>query len=194
MVALDEVYFFETMLNSFGPKRVFLVGIAAGWSTIALGLITPSAMLYGIDNCTEGTQAREGLELTKRIAKKLNISLTVHVGTSPDDVPMVLNAVEGTIDFAFIDGLHTNDQVFLDFEAVLPYMSHSAIIAFHDVLNWNLLLGWQKIVDLASHNGFKHRILCRMASGMGILYRNVDKNVEKNIEAFYQSPTSPCPT
>ena len=27
----------------------------------------------------------------------------------------------------------------------------------------------ENIVGLASHNGFKHRILCRTASGMGIL-------------------------
>jgi len=90
--------------------------------------------------------------------------------------------------------LHTNEQVFRDFQVVLPYLSDSAIVAFHDVLNWNMLSGWQNIVELGKQHNFKAVILRRTASGMGMLYRNVNKEVEANILAFYQHPFLLCPT
>lgn len=193
-ISLQEIYFFETLLKAFRPKTDFLIGIGSGWSTIAFGLINPSAALYGIDNLSEGTQAREGLELTQRIAQKLSLDLTFHVGSSPDDVPEFLDSVGERIDFVFIDGLHTNEQVFLDFKCILPYVSDSVIIAFHDVLNWNMLEGWKKIIDVASKDNFKHAILRRTTSGIGILYRDINKTVEDCIEAFYQNPSLLCPT
>ena len=196
-IAIDEIYLFENVLRIFKPKREFLIGIAAGWSTIALGLINPSAYLYGIDNCTEGIDSQNGLELTKRIAEKFNLNLKICVGCSPEDVPSFLGkvlAVGGTIDFVFVDGLHTNEQVFRDFHACLPYLSDSAILAFHDILNWNMLSGWQNIVESGQKHNFKAVILRRTASGMGMLYRNVSKEVEENIFAFYQHPFMLCPT
>lgn len=196
-IGLSEIYLLENVLRIFQPKREFLIGIAAGWSTIALGLINPSAYLYGIDNCTEGIDSQNGLELTKRIAEKFNLNLKICVGCSPEDVPSFLGkvlAVGGTIDFVFVDGLHTNEQVFRDFHACLPYLSDSAILAFHDILNWNMLSGWQNIVESGQKHNFKAVILRRTASGMGMLYRNVSKEVEENTFAFYQHPFLLCPT
>ncbi|RJR27577.1 class I SAM-dependent methyltransferase [candidate division WWE3 bacterium] len=195
-ISLQEIYFFENLLKAFRPKTDFLIGIGSGWSTIAFGLINPSAALYGIDNLSEGTQAREGLGMTQRIAQKLSINLTICVGSSPDDVPEFLDSVGERFDFVFIDGLHTNEQVFLDFKCILPYVSDSVIIAFHDVLNWNMLEGWKKIIDVASKDNFKfkHAILRRTTSGIGILFRNINSDTEEIIKAFYQHPSFPCPT
>lgn len=92
-IAIDEIYVFENILRIFKPKREFLIGIAAGWSTIALGLINPSAYLYGIDNCTEGIDSKKGLELTQRIAEKFNLNLKICVGSSPEDVPSFLGKI-----------------------------------------------------------------------------------------------------
>jgi len=187
-IAIDEIYFFENVLREFKPKREFLIGIAGGWSTIAFGLINAEASLYGIDNCSEGTEATEGLALTQKIAKKLNINLTICIGASPDDVPQFLERVGGNIDFAFIDGLHTNEQLYVDFECIIPYLSESAIVAFHDVLNWNMLEGFEKVVELALEHNFQHEILQRTASGIGVLCRNISEDVEAAILAFYQDP------
>lgn len=159
-----------------------------------MGLITPTAELYGIDNCSEGACAAEGFVLTEKIAKKLNINLEIHRGSSPKDVPCILDHVKGAIDFAFIDGLHTNEQIFQDFLGILPYISDSSIIAFHDVLNWNMLDGWGKIVDVALKNNYKAVILRRTTSGIGILYRDINKDVTECIEAFYQDSSLLCPT
>jgi hypothetical protein len=183
-IAVDEINFLRDILQQFNPDIEYFIGIAAGWSTNALGLINSSAKLYGIDNCSEGNEGKQALELALRIANKLKINFNAYVGVSPQDVPKSLEKVlmqEKKIDFALIDGLHTNEQVFIDFQAILPYLSDSSIVAFHDVINWNMLDGWQKIVVLASQKGFKSKILRRTTSGMGILYRNVSEQIEATI-------------
>lgn len=185
-ISIDEIYFFENLLREFNPKKVFSVGIASGWSTIAFGLICPNAKLYGIDNLSEGYQAEVGLELTHKIARKLNFNLITSIGSSPNDIPSFMESIEGHIDFAFIDGLHTNEQIFLDFEAILPYLADTAIVAFHDVLNWNILEGWEQVKQLGLEHSFQNEILHRTASGIGILGRNINEDILSTIWAFYQ--------
>jgi hypothetical protein len=196
-IAIDEINVLKDILQQFNPETEYFIGIAAGWSTNALGLINPSAKLYGIDNCSEGAEGRQALELALKISDKLNINFNAYVGVSPQDVPKSLEniLIEGKkIGFALIDGLHTNEQIFIDFQAILPYLSNSSIIAFHDVINWNMLDGWQKIVKLGDENGFKSKILRRTTSGMGILYRNVSEQIEGTILSYYQHPFILCPT
>jgi predicted O-methyltransferase YrrM len=81
------------------------LGVAAGWSTIAMGLINPNSKLYAIDNCSEGQEAEKGIRITNKIAKKLNLDLSIFIGSSPNDVPKFLNNVlhREKIDFALID-------------------------------------------------------------------------------------------
>ncbi len=112
-ISLEEFYFFEKILSHFKPKTIFLLGVAAGWSTLSLGLISQSSLLLAMDNCSEGEDAIKGLNLTKRIAKKLGINLKIFKGTSPKDVPAFLNAYNKDVGLAFIDGLHTNKQIVL---------------------------------------------------------------------------------
>lgn len=191
-ICIDEIYFLENILVSLNPKRGFLIGIAAGWSTIAIGLISPSTLLYGIDNLTEGSQAELGFQLTQRIAKNLDINLSICIGSSPQDVSPFLEGIGSLMDFVFVDGLHTNEQVVVDFEAVLPYLADSSIVILHDVLNWNMIEGWHKIAEIADRHNFKCRLLRRTTSGIGVVYRNVSPEVEANIEAFSQSFLCPA--
>ena len=44
-------------------------------------------------------------------------------------------------DLAFIDGLHTNDQVTKDFFAIEPYLADRAVVVLHDVGFFNLHSG-----------------------------------------------------
>jgi len=193
-ISYEELFFFEMLLNSFKPRNEFLIGIASGWSTIALGLISAEAKLWGMDNCTEGSDAFEGLQLTEKIAKNLKLNLSIYRGSSPEEIPIFLNGVGKIMDFAFIDGLHTNEQIFRDYIGLQPYMADTCIMTFHDVLCWNMIDGWKNIVRVAEKNNFQHRILRRTTSGMGILYRNIDQDTKECIDAFYQNPTFLCPT
>jgi len=184
-ISIQEIYFLDCLLSLLKPKTIYKIGVAFGWSTIAIGLISPNSKIIAIDNCTEGIEASEGLKITQKISEKLGINTSIIVGTSPQDIPQTLkNNV--LIDFVFIDGLHTNDQVVKDFKGILPFCSSSVVIAFHDVIHWNMLSGWEEIMTIANKNGFEGSILRRTTTGMGILYRNVDQNVINCIRGFYQ--------
>lgn len=189
-----DIAYMANILNSLGRDDYQIVGVDKfedsycddwpeeqrnlTWEEAGFGpaptLNKTKANLFELGLATIDSQ--NGLELTKRIAEKFNLNLKICVGCSPEDVPSFLGkvlAVGGTIDFVFVDGLHTNEQVFRDFHACLPYLSDSAILAFHDILNWNMLSGWQNIVESGQKHNFKAVILRRTASGMGMLYRNV---------------------
>lgn len=189
-IAIDEIYFFETLLSRLRPKNIYTIGVAMGWSLIAMGLICPDAVLWGIDNCTEGSQAdsRTGVELAKSIGQKLGLDMHITIGTSPYDIPISIPNNDTKVDLAFIDGLHTNAQIIKDFSVVHLYMNYSAVIVFHDVLNFKMYEGWQHICYQAAKYGFNNTLLRRTASGMGVLYRNISVELERDILSFYQHP------
>jgi len=47
-----------------------------------------------------------------------------------------LDKMEGNIDILFIDGLHTEKQVYKELEGYLPYMSEDSYIILHDTNNF----------------------------------------------------------
>ena len=51
-------------------------------------------------------------------------------------------------DFAFIDGLHTEAQQALDFEAIFPYAAPDAVFVFHDVINWKMEAGFKRLLSV----------------------------------------------
>src|SRR5579871_4753238 len=48
-ISLQEIYFLECLFAGFQPKRVFVIGNSAGWSTLAIALANPSAAVLAID-------------------------------------------------------------------------------------------------------------------------------------------------
>ena len=57
-------------------------------------------------------------------------------------------------DIAFIDGLHTDEQVLLDFEAVQPHMAPKSVIVLHDVDLYKMRGG----VERMSTKWQRHRV------------------------------------
>ena len=55
------------------------------------------------------------------------------IGGSPDALPEAARMAGGNFDFALIDGDHSHDGVVRDIEGVLPVMTNTAFILFHDV-------------------------------------------------------------
>ncbi|MBT4769063.1 MAG: hypothetical protein HOO00_00865, partial [Rhodospirillaceae bacterium] len=41
-------------------------------------------------------------------------------------------------DVVFLDGLHNNEQVLLDFLGVLPYLANTTLVVWHDVAVFDL--------------------------------------------------------
>jgi len=66
----------------------------------------------------------------------LQNELIAEVGWSPDDVPTIIERNFNTaIDFVFIDGGHTEDQLFKDISCILPYTNENTFWLFHDCVD-----------------------------------------------------------
>ena len=106
---------------------MFAVGNAFGLSTTCL------SMIYGvpvdvIDAEVEGQDNNEGSELTRRIALREGLDISLTIGASPVDTPRALRFPETGYDLVFLDGFHTDRQLFLDAGAITPYLLHTFVM------------------------------------------------------------------
>jgi len=177
---LQEVYFFECLFESFKPENIFIIGNAFGWSTVLMALLNPNGQVVALDAGIEGDF---GIRLTNKIAEEEELSIKVVKGFSPNDVAKTVEENFSTgIDFVFIDGLHTNEQQKLDFNAVFNFCHENCVCVFHDVVNWKMMQSFQEIVAVS---GLNANVLYRTPSGMGILYPDqVSIETKECIQAF----------
>lgn len=182
-ISLQEIYFLECLSRVYSPKTVLIIGNAFGWSTIAIALAFSRSKIIAIDNVSEGPDAMVGLNLTNAIAAEENLNCSAIVGTSPQDVSMVISdRLAGSVDLAFVDGLHTNDQQTLDYLGIKQQLTDNGVVLFHDVLNWDMVDSFKKI---ASDWGGPAQVLPRTPSGMGICYRqSLETSVGVVADAF----------
>ncbi len=166
-IALQEIYFLECLFARFHPRHVFVIGNSAGWSTLALALANPSATVLAIDAGFD-TRSLEGIELTNTIAREEQLRVQVVRGVSPMDVARIArgHGMEA-IDFAFIDGLHTVEQIEKDFDAVRALASRDCIYLFHDVETCNLRPGIERI---AAKTGLRWHLLLGTTLGMVLMH------------------------
>ena len=137
-IAMQEIYFLECLFARYRPRRLFAIGNAAGWSTLALALLNPTGHTLAIDAGFD-RNALDGIAFTNRVAAEEGLPARVVEGKSPDDVPRILNDAGMTpVDFAFIDGYHSVEQVQLDFRALRPLAAPDCLYLFHDVANFAL--------------------------------------------------------
>jgi hypothetical protein len=183
-ISLHEIYFFEQIFKNYTPPNIFIVGNAFGFSTILISLMNPSSNVIAIDAGVEGYDNDEGITLTNKIAEEQNLNCQVVKGFSPQDVKRLVEyKFNGKIDFVFIDGLHTNEQQYVDFEECYRHANQDCIFLLHDVLNYNLKASLEKIIDEKPE--LSHRILWRTPSGMAIFFpQSVPSELKKVIEIF----------
>jgi hypothetical protein len=166
-IAVQEVYFLEHALAAYKPKRALIIGNSMGWSTLALGLLMPQGKVVAIDMAPDQAM-RDGLDLTNRVAKRHGLPARAVQATSPRDVASVVDReLGGPVDLAFIDGLHTNEQVVLDYRAVRAKAAPDAVYLFHDVAMFDLHAG---IAEIGRLSGLTPLLLLGTQSGMVILF------------------------
>lgn len=199
-LSLPEVLFLEQLARAFSPQRIFVIGNAFGWSTLVVCALFRGAQVVAIDNCTEGGDAREGLDLTRALIGDLGFDAEVVQGTSPLDVGPIVSERLGAIDFALVDGLHANDQQLMDYHAIRPLMSDSSAILFHDVIDWGMEESFAQIADDWAG---RSEILLRTPSGMGICISEklepaigsvVSLFTERNLEGYVRNPIAVAPS
>jgi len=166
-IAAQEVYFLECLFARFQPKSIFVIGNSLGWSTLALALGNPSGRVLAIDAGFD-RRAREGIEFTNRIAEAEKLAARVVLGKSPDDIAMILNGeAMPPIEFAFVDGYHSVEQVELDFRALRGHADRGCVYLFHDVAMFDLAAGIERA---AREFGLHCDPLMGTTSGMAIAY------------------------
>lgn len=184
-IALPEIYFLECLFARFHPQTVFAIGNSLGWSTLALALANPGARVLAIDAGTD-RNAAEGIRLTNRIAQEEGLAVSVVAGVSPGDVAQILRDENmSSIECAFIDGYHSVEQVVLDFAAVSRAAAPGCVYLFHDVENFALTPGIQRIAD---ETDMHWQLLLGTTSGMAIVYDQQSPLVFDDIAPFAVSP------
>ena len=180
-----EVLVLSAVSRAMKPKRIFLIGNAFGWSTLALGLANPDAKVVAIDALVEGIEANKGFSLTQKIIKEEGLeNISVLEAFSPDDVESVCRShFDGPIDFALIDGKHSNEQQTLDFHAVAQELAEIGLIFLHDILNWGMIPSFIELKN--SYPNLTGKILMRTPSGMGVFHsKDIPKEAEAIIDSF----------
>jgi hypothetical protein len=126
----------------------------------------PEARVVAIDAGSD-LNSLMGIELTNRIADSAQLNAHAVKGVSPEDVGPIVDAeLGGTIDFAFVDGLHRNEQIVLDFEASRSRQLTTSVYLFHDVEEFKLFDG---IAEIERLSGWTARLLKATPSGMALL-------------------------
>jgi predicted O-methyltransferase YrrM len=182
-LSLQELYFLECVASAFEPNAIFIIGNAFGWSTIALALLFPNAHVLAIDNATEGADANKGIKLTRQIAKEENLRVTVIDATSPQHVSEVLLLhLKQPIDLCLVDGMHTNEQQTVDYQAVKSFISTYGLLLFHDVIELKMEASFDGIrQDWAGESCLLHRT----PSGMGAcIGADADEKLKNVVRAF----------
>jgi len=166
-IALQEIYFLECLFARYRPAHLFAIGNAMGWSTLALGLLNPQGKVLAIDAGLD-RNSLAGIDFTNAAALQEALPVTVLRGRSPEDVGQVIGEQAMLpIDFAFIDGHHSTEQVAFDFGALRPHAAANCVYLFHDVATFALA---PTIERLAADNRLSSRLLPGTNSGMALVY------------------------
>jgi hypothetical protein len=133
-----------------------------------MALCFPNAKIVALDAGVEGKDNMLGIELTNKIATEENFDCVVEYGFSPRNTKEIMNKHFGKakVDFVFIDGLHTNEQLIKDVYGTLDFIHKDSILLYHDVINWKMVKAFSEIKNyLKDHNSI---LLYRTTSGMGV--------------------------
>jgi hypothetical protein len=127
-----------------------------------------------------------GVELTNRIAFRERLSCIAVQGSSPTDCARIIQEhCPCQPDFVLIDGLHSNQQIMLDFNATFAISGREATYFFHDIVNFNLFEGLSQISETGRCGAMTTHLLLCTPSGMAVVVRNdAPQAVRDAIELF----------
>ncbi|MBF0423421.1 MAG: class I SAM-dependent methyltransferase [Magnetococcales bacterium] len=175
-ISLQEVQFMERLNDYLQPKNILVIGNAYGWSTIALALTFPQARVIGVDINSRG------VDLTNQLIRHNKLQGIALSGRSPADMaPIIKEQLAGTIDLALIDAEHTIEAMKADFFEIQPFLSEDSLCFFHDLIGHNLVPGFLEIIKQSRKNGL---ILTRTTSGMGLLFRTINRPLADYLNCF----------
>jgi len=185
-ISLAEICFFEALFENYKPNSLFIIGNAFGWSTLALAILNPSSKVVAIDMCPRPAE-REGIRVTNIIGEKVSADVVARIGTSPNDIEAIVTSeFSDKLDFVFIDGGHTNEQLLQDFQESQKFASEQCVYVFHDVINFKMTDAFINITE--NNNNFLSSFLFRTPSGMAITYsKKLAKTISPVVHCFTET-------
>jgi len=187
-ISPGEVGLIQDLSSCCTARNIFIVGNAFGWSAFALALAFPGSSVVALDAGSEGVDNRGGLEATQRIAAAESLPVCCVAGWSPADVgPVIAEYCDAPPDLFFIDGLHTREQLWLDYQACREHGQADACFLLHDVVSFKLQPVFARIrQDL--HETHDSRILWRSFSGMALC---APRTLASRMDPFWETYTEP---
>lgn len=166
---VTDVFTFDMISKCERLDNIFIIGNSFGLSTFVLADLFPNAKVDVIDAELEGLDVKLGSDLTKKLSKETFTNVNLTVGFSPQDLKSAMRS--DMYNFFFVDGLHTNEQILLDFEGILPFCDENCIIYFHDVVSCRMLDSWEIIKQKSAPLGFEPFTLGFTQMGCTVLLR-----------------------
>jgi predicted O-methyltransferase YrrM len=170
-ITVSDAFLFSIIARMYNPAAVFVIGNAFGLSTFVLAESFPGALIDVIDAEAEGSDNARGSEVTRKIAQSHFPTVRLTTGFSPQDISKACRVSK--YQMAFIDGLHTNEQMVKDFIGLSPFLDDQCVVVFHDVASHNMLDGWKEIVNLSAKNGFHDFQVSWTSFGVCVLVRGL---------------------
>jgi len=185
-LAISELMFVDGVTSIIKPNNIFVIGNSFGWTTLALGLMSPTSRVVAIDMCPRPEEAH-GIEVTNELGRQIQSRIHAIKAKSPDDVPeVVTNNFEGRLDFVLIDGGHTSEQQTADFTVCKKLANENCVFVFHDVINFGMVDSFTNIATL--NDNLISSLLFRTPSGMAISYpKTYFKQLSGLVNAFTES-------
>lgn len=123
-----------SIITQYNCKYSFETGVACGISTLAItqAITFQNGHHYGIDPYQY--EHHDGVALTLLQEHDLAAYFTLLEGSSHTEAPKLLQKLgRQSLDFAFIDGMHTYDYKVIDFFYANKLLKIDGILAFHDL-------------------------------------------------------------
>lgn len=110
--------------------------------------------MYDINTrITKRESSADGHKMAKFLHQSLNIdnNVQLEIGWSPDDIPDIYqkNFKDNKLDYVFIDGGHSKEQIRADINVLLPFLSDNALFMLHDFICVD-----EREVSTLKNNGF----------------------------------------
>lgn len=175
-MSLRDFYAFLLIGQELRPARALIIGNAFGMSAVSIAELMKPVSVDVIDAEVFGAQSREASDLTRRVARRLNLDVRITPGYSPRDLPGACRY--DTYDLIFIDGLHTDAQMIADFEGVRSKLAPRAAVVFHDVGLCRMDKAWAHIRSTTANDNLKPFDLTFTDFGTTVLLRGLP-NLER---------------
>jgi len=134
----EQQGFLCSLINKYKPKKVVEIGVAEGGTTAVimktLESVSPDAVMYSSDLNEKlyYDKSQDTGYLLNEVRDELG-NIDRHRFFLGKYLPEVIDDIGDQIDFVILDTVHTIPGEFLDFLAILPYLSENAVVVFHDI-------------------------------------------------------------